>query len=49
MAGFGWPPRDEIEVIGGEPVSGVLDYFVEIVEHVISSLETEGTRLGFLK
>jgi hypothetical protein len=40
---------DEIEVIGGEPVSGVLNYFVEIVEHIISSLEAEGTRLGFLK
>ena len=39
---------DEIEVIGGEPVSRVLDYFVEIVEDIISTLEREGTRLGFL-
>jgi hypothetical protein len=40
---------DEIEVIGGEPVSRVLGYFVEIVEDIISTLEAEGTRLGFLK
>jgi hypothetical protein len=40
---------DEIDVIGGEPVLGVIDYFIEIVEHIISTLEVEGTRLGFLK
>jgi hypothetical protein len=39
----------EIDVIGGEPVSRVLDYFVVIVEDIISTLEVEGTRLGFLK
>lgn len=40
---------DKIDIIGGEPVSRVLDYFVEIVENIVSALETEGTRLGFLK
>jgi len=40
---------DKIEVIGGEPLLPVLDYFIEIVEHIISTLEIEGARLGFLK
>ncbi len=40
---------NEIEVIGGEPVSRVLDHFIQVAEHIISSLEAKGVELGFLK
>jgi len=40
---------DEIEFIGGEPAGTVLDYFIEIVEHIVFNFETEGTKLGLLK
>jgi len=40
---------DEIEFIGGEPVSRVFEYWIAVVEHLVSTLESEGTRLGFLK
>jgi hypothetical protein len=35
----------EIEGIAGDPVSAVLDWFVQIVEHAVASIEEESRRL----
>lgn len=40
---------DEIAVVKNEPVLKVLDYFLEIVEDILSSIEGESKRLGFVK
>lgn len=40
---------DEVPYVAGEPVLKVLDYFVELVEDILSRLETEARRLGIVK
>jgi hypothetical protein len=39
---------DEIPFVGGEPVLDVLNYFVRIVEEILSALETEARRIGLV-
>lgn len=40
---------DEVPFVTGEPVLKVLDYFVELVEDILSRLDTEARRLGIFK
>ncbi|MGD1104065.1 MAG: hypothetical protein ABSA59_18610 [Terriglobia bacterium] len=40
---------DEIEVVKNEPVLKVLDYFSDIVGHILLSIEGESKRLGLVK
>lgn len=38
----------EIEFVEGEPVSAVLAYFIQIVEDIVSAIESESQRLGHI-
>lgn len=40
---------NEIPVVGGEPVSGVLNQFVSMVEGILTGLEAEARRLGLFR
>jgi hypothetical protein len=40
---------DQIPVVGGEPVLGVLDHFTDVVEHILGTLEAESRRLGIFR